>query len=84
MVTNVSIAQVRFNYNYPFGSNLNQSANIVELVDGYLVFEQIDDYDSLNTGTGIRKLDFLGNELWVKKIYRRKTLLYTVNKYKWR
>ena len=71
------LAQNRFNENYQFGTTLNQSSNILELNDGYLVFEQIDDYDSLNTRIGIRKIDSQGNEIWIKNIYRKKTLLYT-------
>jgi hypothetical protein len=72
----VSYGQTRFNENYPFGTTLNQGTNVLELTNGYLVFEQIDDYDSLNTRIGIRKIDLLGNENWIKYIYRPKTLLY--------
>ena len=76
LAANFSYAQIRFNYNYDFNNNLNQSSNILCLNGSYLIIEQIDDYDSLNTGIGIRKLDSLGTELWVKKIYRKKALLY--------
>lgn len=69
-------AQIRFNDNYPFSNSLNQATNILALNDGYVLIEQIDDFDSLNTGIGVRKIDFLGNELWVKKIFRKKALLY--------
>jgi hypothetical protein len=48
----------------------------LQLSDGYLVFEQIENIDSANTGLGVRKIDLEGIELWVKNIFKRKTITY--------
>lgn len=80
MVTNVSIAQVRFNYNYPYQSIENFATGIVPIGNGYLCFEQISNYDSVFTGIGIRKIDNSGVEQWIKILMTPQTALYPGHK----
>ncbi len=72
----VSYGQNRFNYNYPFQNYTNQSATVLQINDGYLVFEQIENTDSVNTGLGVRKIDLTGTQLWVKNIFKPRTITY--------
>jgi hypothetical protein len=74
------VAQNRFNKNYPFQLIGNFATGIVSLNSGYLAFEQISNYDSIYTGIGIRKIDDIGNEQWVKLLYRPLTALYPGHK----
>jgi hypothetical protein len=73
-------AQNRFNYNYSFQSIENFASGIVPLDFGYLLLEQISDYDSIYTGIGIRKIDNSGNEEWVKILHDSGKLLFPGHK----